>query len=838
MLARPGIGVPVGTSAIALCVTLATLIGASCGTENAPTSQGDTNLSSDAELDTEPDTDSEDVFATLDSSDDTEPDDDASEDATIGGDRGVGETCVNDFDCLTGLCVAIDADVRVCTSFCASDLDCPEGSDCLVVANSGTDVVEICVPRELCVDDDEDEYGVGPGCVGRDCDDTMASVNPAAEEACNGVDDDCDGRIDDNPEGVNLDCNSGFPGVCANGRTTCEAGTLECVSLIAPTPELCDGLDNDCDGNVDEAPLLDGTLFYADADEDSWGDLTVFVEACDQPDGYVRDASDCDDTNEDVNIIADEICNGVDDDCDRIIDDNPIGVGADCTSALPGVCAPGRNICSAGGVLECIPDRLAAQETCDGLDNDCDGETDEGPPEDAPYWYRDSDEDRYGDPDDFLVACEQPTGYVLDNTDCNDASEYVNPLVDELCDDEDNDCDTRVDENVTFVDYFPDTDDDGYGDGDETPINDCTVPDGYVADDEDCDDTDELINPEGIELCDLADNDCDGDEDENRAVDAQTWYADSDRDGYGNPLISVVACYAPASFVADSTDCNDGALSAFPGGIEVCDELDNDCNDLVDDDSTDATTWYFDGDDDNFGDDSTATVACDPPGSDWVPDGGDCRDDTPAANPGQLTETCDNIDNDCNNAVDDGLVRECSTACGVGNETCSAGSWVSCDAPPVLAEVCNREDDDCDGTVDEGRRMQGARASAPSGHRGRRWDPRAAGILPRALRPQPLQVSVLAERIRRCSRLGRVTAQCVLRVSRSHTRARRAQPLLRYRWRQVLLHDSPHVRANGHPAGDSPSGTSKPPRMLTPWRCSARSASTAQATPTSPTTGR
>jgi len=64
-------------------------------------------------------------------------------------------------------------------------------------------------------------------------------------------------------------------------------------------------------------------------------------------------------------------------------------------------------------------------------------------------------------------------------------------------------------------------------------------------------------------------------------------------------------------------------------------------------------------------------------------------------------ETCDGVDEDCDGATDESLTRGCSTACGSGNESCSAGAWVMCDAPPALAETCNLDDDDCDGSCDE-----------------------------------------------------------------------------------------------------------------------------------------
>jgi hypothetical protein len=125
--------------------------------------------------------------------------------------------------------------------------------------------------------------------------------------------------------------------------------------------------------------------------------------------------------------------------------------------------------------------------------------------------------------------------------------------------------------------------------------------DGYTEA-EDCDDDDAAINPGADELCDEVDNNCDGLIDVG-AIDAETFYGDADEDGYAGDAVTVSACEAPPGFSDTITDCDDLNASAFPGGVEVCDGADNDCDgllDSVDDDVEEGSsaTWLPDVDGD------------------------------------------------------------------------------------------------------------------------------------------------------------------------------------------------------------------------------------------------
>ena len=167
----------------------------------------------------------------------------------------------------------------------------------------------------------------------------------------------------------------------------------------------------------------------------------------------------------------------------------------------------------------------------------------------------------------------------------------------------------------------------------------------------DCDDTDSTINPNADELCDGADNDCDGSTDESDAVDQSAWYEDSDGDDYGNITTLTIACNPPFGYVADYQDCDDTNSTINPTAREVCDSADNDCNGMIDDEATNASTYYLDYDGDGYGSDSFSTVSCDQPTS-YVGNNDDC-DDTNADIFTAQTEICDGIDNDCNGIVDD-----------------------------------------------------------------------------------------------------------------------------------------------------------------------------------------
>jgi cysteine-rich repeat protein len=361
--------------------------------------------------------------------------------------------------------------------------------------------------------------------------------------------------------------------------------------------EICDGLDNDCDGTVDEGDAADASTWYADSDGDGFGDAGATVSACTQPAGYVADASDCDDAASTTN--------------------------------------PG------------------ATEYCDGHDDDCDGTVDEDDAADASTWYADSDGDGFGDAAVTTEACSEPTGYVADASDCDDTSAEVSPADAEECDGIDNDCDGTVDEPdaADASTWYADSDGDGFGDAASSDI-DCTQPTGFVADATDCDDGASAVNPDATELCNGIDDDCDGTVDEPDAADASTWYADSDGDGFGDPATSQLSCSEPSGYVADASDCDDADGVQFPGADEWCNGEDDDCDGTADEDEAlDASTWYADIDGDGFGDAGSTTTACDQP-SGSVADDTDCHDTDASVNPAAEEIWYDGVDGDCDGRSD------------------------------------------------------------------------------------------------------------------------------------------------------------------------------------------
>ena len=565
--------------------------------------------------------------------------------------------CADDADCYGSECIEVLGS-DVCSPKCGSDADC-EGE---LTCQEGH-----CLPANGSCDCDESTHGAKKSCsetnpigtcFGLQTCDAAAGWSPCDastpdSESCDGLDNDCNGAIDDGLdapkctlqqgvcsgatrqcgggagwlpcgtanlpatfEPVELTCDTldndcdgdadeglkGPPcalslGVCAGVVNVCVGGTLTGCDYGAAYQEketLCDGLDNDCDGLVDNVDIdEDGFVAVAcggsDCDDLLSGVNPGVAESCDTPadddcsgtaqdkdldyDGFTDPAcggNDCDDANPLVHGSAVEVCgDGLDNDCSGLVDDKDTDKdgfvdlacgGKDCDDLNP-LAWPG------------------APEVCgDGADNDCNGVVED----------KDLDLDEHID-----VACG--------GDDCNDGAAASHPGLDEVCGDGlDNDCDGSIDNK--------DLDGDSFGD----PACGGT----------DCDDEDKTVHPGGTEACDTKDNDCNG------LVDDK----DIDNDGHLD-----IAC-------PDGDDCDDNNVLVNPGAAEVCgdpDGVDEDCSGLDGDKDSDA---------DGFVDQNPACV---------VPAAlkpGDCNDDHPLIFPG-AEEVYDTFDSDCDGTVDEDLVE-------------------------------------------------------------------------------------------------------------------------------------------------------------------------------------
>ena len=353
------------------------------------------------------------------------------------------------------------------------------------------------------------------------------------------------------------------------------------------------GLDDDCDG-LDARPC-----FQDDADEDGAGaSFFGFCEAVDCDDCFLWDGTfeilDCDDADAAIGGGPPESCNGLDDDCDGVLSELETTDGdgdqspfcADCDDASP------------------LQNPLFPFELCDGLDNDCDGSP-------APF---EADGDG-----DLVRLCQG---------DCDDTDPASYPSAPEGSGGPDHNCDGV---------FGDDIDEDGFDDQDG-----------------DCDDSDASVHPQADEICDGLDSDCDG---------AFGIGELDDPDGDGS-----LAC----------ADCWEGEPTVHPGAAEICDGRDNDCDGL-------------------FG-----TGEADADGDGIAPCAGDCDDGDAGIHPGQPEDCTNSVDDDCiGGAVDADVDRDGVGSCGGDCDDALAEVHLG------AIELCNGRDDNCDTRVDEGSDQDG-----------------------------------------------------------------------------------------------------------------------------------
>ena len=465
------------------------------------------------------------------------------------------------------------------------------------------------------------------------------------EESCDGLDNDCDGFTDESLARPNCQISENF-GPCIEGRWECEAGIRTCRAIVQAQQESCDGLDNDCDGAVDESITLP---LYPEQRGVCFG-LTAICEGeqgIQEVDPHRRLEYESDESR----------CDGLDNDCDGVIDENILSES--CRSNLLGECAFGLSRCLDGEQL-CIPSSVQI-ESCDGLDNDCDGAIDE---------------------ELIAPSTALSLGVCADRTQvCRGVDGWVEPsspnafeVLEQSCDGLDNDCDGQTDENIV-----------GPIDSSSELLGVCTEQ-RLV-----CKET-ELVSPntsdrldQGIDFevteqsCDGLDNDCDGLIDE------------SPVNGWGQCNTGLQgACHQ------GQLSCEQGLLNCIAlqeVSSELCDGLDNDCDGQSDEGLVAGSC-------------SVGVGACLQTGVARCINA-EFTCDVQARRP--QDERCNELDDDCDGKIDETYTLN-GINCAVGQGLCTRqGNWecslgqLSCSAVegPSSSELCDGLDNDCDGKNDE-----------------------------------------------------------------------------------------------------------------------------------------